>query len=146
MIKPSSLRAAVTTAAPELKTDPDKLLVFVDQGNVVATGARSLSFEYRYTLNLILTDFAGDSDAVMIALLAWVKLNQPELVDNDELRKHGISFEVDHLNNSTCDLSIKLALTEAVKVTQDGASNYQAKHAQEPVPEWTGNSLAPANG
>lgn len=146
MIKPASLRAAITAAAPELKTDPDKLLVFVDQGKVVATGTVSLSFEYRYTLNLILTDFAGDADAVMVALLAWVKLNQSELVENAEQRKNGISFEVDHLNNSTCDLSITLALTEAVKVTQDAAGAYQVKHAQEPVPEWTGNSLAPANG
>lgn len=141
MIKPGSLRAAITAAVPSLKTDPDKLLVFADAGNIVASAVKSLSFEYRYTLNLILTDFAGDADQVMIAILAWVKVNQSELCDNADLRKTGISFEVDHLNQTTCDLSIKLALTEAVKVTQDSTGAYHAAHPQEQVPEWRGNNL-----
>lgn len=142
MNKPGSLRAAIVAAAPELKQNPDKLLVFVDQGKVVATATRSLSFEYRYHLNLILTDYAGDADQVMVALLAWVKVNQPELVELQD-HDHGITFEVDHLNNATVDLSIKVQLTEAVIVRTDADGKHQVRHAQEPVPEWMGDSLAP---
>jgi hypothetical protein len=67
MIKPASFRDAIVAAVPSLKDNPDKLLVFIDKGQIVATGAPSLSFEYRFTLNVILLDFPGDEDAVMVA-------------------------------------------------------------------------------
>lgn len=145
MIKPASLRAAIAAAAPELKTAPDKFLVFVDAGTIVSISTSLPSFEYRYTLNLILTDFAGDADQVFVSLLAWVRINQSELMDNDTLRKSAITFEVDHLNGDTCDISIKLPLTEAVRVTQDAGGAYQVQHPAEPVPEWryTGGLVAP---
>lgn len=142
MIKPGSLRAAIAAAVPDLAANPDKFLVFVDEGAIAASGTKSLSFEYRYTLNLILMDYAGDSNTIMIALLAWVKRHQPELVHNFDKQKSAITFEVDHLNNTTCDLSIKLDLTEAVKVTTDADGKHTAVHQGEPVPEWETVGLA----
>lgn len=144
MIKPASLRAAIAAAAPELKESPDKFLVFVDSGHVVAISTEKPSFEYRYTINLILMDFAGDTDQVFIALMVWVRANQSELFDNNDLRKTAISFEVDHLNGATCDISIKLPLTEAVLVNKDDSGAYQVQHPAEPVPEWrtTGSLVA----
>lgn len=141
MIKLDSLRAAIAAAVPDLKKNPDRLLVFADEGAIVATGTDSLSFSYRYTGNLILTDYAGSPDAVTIALLAWVKVNQPELVDSFDRQKKGITFEVDVLNNKAVDMSIKLDLTEDVKVTTDQAGKHTATHLQEPVPEWTRTGL-----
>ena len=142
MIKPASLRAAITAALPDLAKNPDRLLVFVDGGKIVKTGTKSLSFEYQYTLNLILTDFAGDEDVVMVALLAWTQVNQRELFDNFTKQGAGISFEVDHLNNNTIDLDIKLALTEAVNVVTGADGKHTITHRQEPVPEWTLDGLA----
>lgn len=142
MIKPGSLRAAIAAAVPDLAANPDKFLVFADEGGICASGSKGLSFEYRYTLNLILMDYAGDADIVMVALLAWVKVNQSELVDNHDKRKAGITFEVDHLTNATCDLSIKLPLTEAVKVTTDAEGKHTFTHKNEPVPEWQREGLA----
>jgi hypothetical protein len=141
MNKPGSLRAAIAAAVPDLEANPDKFLVFADEGGIAATGTKSLSFEYRYTLNMILMDYAGDADTVMIALLAWVKRNQPELVHNFDKQKDGITFEVDHLNNTTCDLSIKLRLTESVKVTTGPDGTHTAFHLDEPVPEWETTGL-----
>jgi hypothetical protein len=141
MIKPASLRAAITAAVPDLQTNPDKLLVFADAGNIVQTGTKSISFEYRYTLNLIFTDFAGDPDVIMVAMLAWVQVHQPELVNNDELRATGIAFEVDHLNQTTCDLSITLKLTEAVIVKKLGDGTHDIRHGSEPIPEWSVSRL-----
>jgi hypothetical protein len=108
MYKPKSLRAHLTAVSPELRQNPDKLLVFADSGNTVATGTNSLSFEYRYKLNLIITDYSGEADAIMVPLLAWVALHQRDLLDNAELRKTGIGFDVDFNNHQTIDLSIKL--------------------------------------
>jgi hypothetical protein len=85
MIKPASLRAAIVAAVPDLAANPDKLQVFVDAGNLVATNTKTLSFEYRYTINLILLDFAGDEDTIMMALLIWVRRHQSDLLDNADL-------------------------------------------------------------
>jgi hypothetical protein len=142
MKKPASLRAAIVAAVPELAANPDRFLVFADAGAVAATNTRTLSFEYRYTLNLILLDYSGDADPVMLALLQWVRLNQPELLDNADKRHDGIGFEVDHLNNLTCDLSIKLQLSEAVVVGADDLGAPTFTHLDEPVPEWTQKGLA----
>jgi len=142
MIKPASLRAAIAAALPDLEANPDKFLVFADAGAIAANGIPSLSFEYRYTLNLILTDFAGDPDLVMIALLAWVQHHQPDLVNNPDKRESAITFEVDQLTNDTFDLSIKLPLAESVRVAIGAAGKPIATHLEEPVPEWQITGLA----
>lgn len=135
MIKPAALREVVKAAVPALQEDPSKLLVFVDKGQVVSPGPKGLSFEYRYTLNLILTDISGSADLVMVAILEWAKVNQPELLlvnDTSNL----INFEVDHGTHDTYDLSIELALTERVTVTPDGAGGHQIRHQVETAPDW----------
>jgi hypothetical protein len=132
MYKPKSLRAHLTAVSPELRQNPDKLLVFADSGNTVATGTNSLSFEYRYKLNLIITDYSGEADAIMVPLLAWVALHQRDLLDNAELRKTGIGFDVDFNNHESIDIAITLALTERVVVKQAGAGRLEVRHLAEP--------------
>ncbi len=134
MIKPISLRTALIEALPHLKREPDKLLISIDQGQVIATGAPSLSFEYRYQLNVILTDYAGSANTVMAALLAWAKRHQLELLSTPG--QPSLSFEVDFLHHGSCDLSITLALTERVIVTHDKEGLPHIEHANEPVPAW----------
>ncbi|GLO54773.1 tail protein [Pseudomonas putida] len=132
MNKPDSLRNHLLTAVPELRNDPDRLLVFIDNGTVRSTVAVGLSFEYAYTLNVMLTDFAGHPDALMIPLLAWLMVNQHELIANLEKGKEAISFEADVLDNSKVDLSIKLALTERVIVKKQDDGTLQVSHPDEP--------------
>jgi hypothetical protein len=134
MYKPKSLRAHLTAVSAELRQNPDKLLIFAEGGNTVATGTASLSFEYRYKLNIIITDYAGSEDAIMIPLLAWVQLHQRDLLDNQELRKTGIGFEVDFNNHESVDIAITLALTERVIVKQAGAGRLEVVHLAEPQP------------
>lgn len=45
MLKPDSLRRALTDAVTVLKTNPDMLRIFVDNGSIASTLAASLSFE-----------------------------------------------------------------------------------------------------
>lgn len=134
MIKPASLREQLTTALPELRRDPDKLLVSIDRGSLIGTLAPGLSFEYRYTLNLVLTDFAGHPDAVMVPLLAWVASHQPELLANPSLREQ-IAFEADILDHGKVDLQITLPLTERVGVHPRAEGGYTAEHYPEPQAE-----------
>ena len=132
MYKPKSLRAHLTAISAELRQNPDKLLIFADSGNTVATGTASLSFEYRYKLNIIITDYSGSEDAIMVPLLAWVHVHQRDLLDNAELRKTGIGFDIDFNNHESVDIAITLALSERVIVKQAGAGRLEVIHMAEP--------------
>jgi len=131
MHKPDHLRAHLTQALPELARHPDKLLLFVDEGNLIATGAPGLAFEYRYTLTLILTDYTGSPDAVMVPLLDWLHVHQSELLMNPD-RRDGIRFEADILANNQVDLQIQLPLTERVGVQQTAPGEFTTTHYPEP--------------
>lgn len=144
MNKPDSLRNHLLEAVPGLKRNPDRLLMFVDEGKVRCTAAASLSFEYGYNLQIILTDYAGHPDDVMVPLLGWLKVNQSELLENLDKSKEGVKFEADILDRSKVDLSITLPLTERVIVGTDDQGKTTVKHAGEPQPsqwpsmdEWT---------
>ena len=84
MLKPDSLRRALTDAVTVLKTSPEMLRIFVDNGSIASTLATSLSFEKRYTLNVIVTDFTGDFDLLIEPVLAWLRENQPDIMTTDE--------------------------------------------------------------
>ncbi|MCD7096988.1 phage tail protein [Stenotrophomonas sp. MMGLT7] len=130
MNKLGSLRAALAAAVPELARDPDRMLVFIDQGTLAGTSAPGRSFEYRYTLNLIVTDFAGHPDSIMLPLLDWVRVHQVDLLEN--YGNHDkITFEVDVLANDKVDLDIKLPLTESVAVAGTGPDTV-ITHVEEP--------------
>lgn len=133
MLKPNSLRQHLAEAVPTLQRDPDRLAVFIRDGKLVTTGAGSLSFEYRYTLNLVLLDYGEHADAVMVPLLAWLRLHQPEIANNPELREKAVRFEVEILNASTVDLSIEVDLSERVLVQRRaGTAAFDVRHVAEP--------------
>ncbi|MBW5804090.1 phage tail protein [Burkholderia sp. COPS] len=123
MNKPASLRTAIEAAIPQVVESPERLTVFIDNGSLAATGAKGLSFEYRYVCHALLLDFSGDADELFLAIIEWVRANQPDLVLNPDERAHGITYEIDILDNETSDVSIKLQLTESVvvKVNDNGS-------------------------
>lgn len=135
MKKPGSLRAAIEAAVPELAIDKDRLLAFIDNGSIVCTGVRARSFEWRYTMNLIITDYAGDPNLLWLALLNWVGVHQSALLDSPSLQEQ-IRFEVDILADDKVDLDIKLPLTENVVVSPDDQGNESAFPVDEPTPTW----------
>lgn len=133
MNKPDALRAWLTAASPDLRREPQRLQVFIDKGSIVATAASGLSFEYRYTVTLQLLDFAGHPNGIMAPLLAWVAVNQPELLANPDRSREGIKFEADILDQDKVDLQIEIALTERVKVSRMADGKLEAIHLAEPV-------------
>jgi hypothetical protein len=150
MLKPDSLRAALVAAVPELAKDPERLKIFVDKGRIAsrmgyAPAHPQLSFEYRYRLSILIMDFAGHPDGIIIAMLAWLHVHQPDILQNQARSKEAIVFEADILDDSKVDLSIELELTEAVKVEQRAEGGFEATHVAEPppipefegVPRWT---------
>ena len=114
--KPDSLRTHMLNAVTELQRDPDRMLIFTNQGNIRCTLANGLSFEYVYDLEFVLTEFSGSLDAVMIPLLDWIRINQHELLVNLEKNKESFNFETVILNNNSVDLALTFPLTERVIV------------------------------
>lgn len=81
---------------------------------------------------MILTDFDGHTDSVMIPILDWLRVNQSELLVNMDKSAEGLKFEADMLDRSKVDLSLTLPLTERVIVTRRGGGGFAVEHAAEP--------------
>ncbi|KGD57267.1 P2 phage tail completion R family protein [Burkholderia pseudomallei] len=136
MNKPNSLRAALVAALPQLNASPDQLLVFVNEGRIEATGTRTASFDCEYECEIIIRDFIGSADDVMIAVVEWARANQPDLVTNRDARRDGITFVADVLSNNAVDLGIKLKLSESVVVGTDDDGNRTVEHIDDAADEW----------
>ena len=141
MKKPDSLRAALIIALPDIAESPSKLAMYVDNGKVVhrptmnPAGEASLSFEYRYQLNVMLLDFAGDPESVFLPILVWMREHQADTLQNLQKAIDAIRFEVDILNAREVDLSIELELTEQAIVTKGDDGRLLIAPAPEPVNE-----------
>lgn len=135
MQKPKQLRQALTDSVPLLQRNPDSLNMFIDSGRIVSTLASSLSFEYQYQLNLVVTDYGDDIDLLMVPLLAWLRQNQPDIMATEEKRRTGFTFKADVLSDTLCDISIDLQLTERVIVKQEGAALHVTHVGENSLPE-----------
>lgn len=132
MLKADALRAVVMDRIPWLKENPDQLMICVRKGNVVATGMPAASFEYRYTLELLVMDYPGDLDELSIAILAWANKHQPDLIFNSDRRTQGIAFEADILSSDCADILFSMTTTDAVKVEKDGTGRLTPHPKDEP--------------
>jgi len=128
MNKLQQLREHLLANVPELNKSPECLLTFADKGKVVSNSL-SLCFEYDYTANIIVTDFTGDADKVMVVVLAWYQQHQ-----QDKCFPANIEFEADILNNKAVDLSLKISLTECVVVAKNANGQVESiTHPPEPM-------------
>lgn len=140
MKKPEDLRRHLAVKVPCLGKHPENLHIFVEKGNIVSRAGASLSFEYRYQLNLIVTDFTDHADTLIIPLLAWVKVNQPDIFQHPDKQENAIRFEAEILDHQNVDLSITIDLTERVIVVKNGEI-YTATHCDEPpLPDLDGTA------
>ena len=119
MRKIESLREALVAAYPKLGDNPERLTVFVERGSCAARmGAQERDgingFEYRYTAEAILLDFEGNANAVFIAVLNWLRENQPELLLRQD--PEAFAFDADILDDRRTDVQIRIELTDAVDI------------------------------
>ena len=135
MLKPAQLRKALTDAVPVLQTSPDQLRMFVDNGRIVSTLASSLSFEYQYQVELLITDFAHDCDLIIVPILAWLREHQPDIMATPDKQQTGYKFKADMLNDGSYDIAVYLQLTECVIVKQIDAGLHVEHYPEPPLPE-----------
>jgi len=134
MKKPGQLRDHLLQSVASLAANPDRLLVFVEDGSLTAVYSANLSFSYAYSLNLIVTDYGGDPDTIMLPLLQWLTRHQPELLSNPG-RRGEVKFEVDVLASDLVDVSITLPLTERVIVANGSDGELLLSRPDEPANE-----------
>ena len=130
MRKPNDLQAWLINSVHELQSNPEKLQIYIEQGSLNFNPVGGLHFEYRYNLTLLVIDFAADTDNLIVPLLAWVKVNQPEIADD------AIQLEAEIIDKHKTDISVSIPLTEHVLVTTNSDGNYITKHPAEPVPDY----------
>ncbi|HHQ4773101.1 TPA: phage tail protein [Aeromonas veronii] len=118
MEKPKQIRELLQQSVPQLGQNPERLILTIGEGQIVATGATSLSFEWQYQLEIGVVDFAGHPDMLLIPLLAWLRQHQPELFTNPDRRENAIKLQAEVLAGDLYDLLITIQLTERVIVTK----------------------------
>lgn len=127
MRKLHALRQYLIDAVPALQRDPDRLLTFVEDGSIEFARGGNLSHGYSYTAQLVLTDYADAIDAIMIPLLDWLAVYQPDLP-----HEQAVSFEAEILSNSAVDVALRVQLSERVVAKRDCATGQI--HAEHRMP------------
>ncbi|MEQ5834227.1 phage tail protein [Marinobacter sp. NFXS9] len=111
MKKLADLRNHILTNVRHLKKNPDKLLTFIEDGNIECWQGTNLSHKYTLPVRLIVTDYAGEVDEIIIPILSWLLVREPGFDP-----KNSISFEAELLNNNSYDISVTVNITERVIV------------------------------
>lgn len=109
MIKLTALRQHLITAVPQLRQGPERLLTFVERGAIRFARGQHLSHQYRVPAKIVITDYAGEIDAVVIPLLQWLSHYQPDLDEEEAVR-----VDAELLASGRWDFSLEVTLTERV--------------------------------
>lgn len=143
MKKPASLRTLLLQTVPGLAAAPERLAMFTDKGKVACRATGNLAFEYAYTLNVVIEDYAGDIDGIVVPLLAWIERNEPELMKREP--QEPFDFESEILDADRADVSINIELTERVLMQPVAGGGLAAVHLAEPsfVDEFEGVGRPP---
>lgn len=111
MRKLADLRNHILQNVPELNRNRNQLVTFIEDGQIEFWRGPNLSHNYTLPVRIIVTDYAGDIDAIVVTVLAWLSYREPGLDPQS-----AISFEAELLNNDSYDLAITVNITERVIV------------------------------
>lgn len=131
MSKPKSLRAALQAALPELRNEPGRLKLWIENGAVRARGTSSHGFALQYPLSVLIEEAKTDIAIIALAICRWLRVNQPDL-----LAPNGDSFqfESDILDLETADVLFTINLTENITVTPQEGGGWTVTYLEEPDP------------
>lgn len=140
MEKPALLRAEIEKHLPEIKNNPEKLTLFVQNGRVFGN-KHTLGHEVRYTLALMIDGYTGDTDILNAVIINWARRHQPDLLAPGHVPDNAYRLEADILDNRSCDLLIELALSERITVTADNNGQVTVRHQKPPTEDEMANIL-----
>ena len=129
MRKPDQLRAWLLRSVAGLADQPERLHLWVENGRLRSVPGKTLSYEYRYELIVIVEDFSGETHDLVVPVLAWLSKYQSDLLRH--VTDDGLPINHDILGNSSANIEIKLALKERVIVNQTPAGGWQVEYPAE---------------
>lgn len=131
MNKAKSLRTALMAAIPELRNEPARLKLWVENGAVRARGTASHGFAMQYPLSVLIEEAQTDIAIITLAITRWLRVNQPDL-----LAPNGDSFqfESDILDLTTADILFTIQLTENITVEPQDNGSWTVTYLEEPDP------------
>ncbi|WP_264605566.1 phage tail protein [Sphingobium sp. B11D3D] len=133
MSKADALRAFMVEQLPELKRNPEALLIYLTGGRLVARyHPENLGFEYRARLSIDVLGFPGEPAQFFLPLILWLRRHEPAALQNHEIAEQQIAFEVDILDNGRVDISVSLPSVEAVDVLPQPGGGYRMTLREEP--------------
>lgn len=112
MRKLVDLRSHIIANVPDLKRNPEKLLTFIEDGRIEHWKGPNLSHTYTMPIRIVVTDYSGEMDALILPILSWLSYREPGADPQNT-----ISFEAELLNNQSYDISVTVNVTERVIVT-----------------------------
>lgn len=116
MNKLQDLREYLLGRLPALKRNPEQLLTFVEDGKIIFHKGSNYSHQYRMPVRLIVTDWKGTADDIVLPLLEWVSVREPGW-DPESI----LSFETEIIDKEKIDIAFTLQITERVIVRfEDG--------------------------
>lgn len=119
-----NLRDYLVSCVPLLQENPENLSVFAKSGTIKCAANGSLSHAQSYTACVFITGWAGDTDSIIVPILAWVRQYAPELMSDQD---NGITFEAELLSKSSVDLTISLKLSDNTIVKRETLSTAAAE-------------------
>ena len=108
--------------------------MWVEEGHIRSPMTASRGFEWKYRLNITLTDCTTHPSVLFLAINDWLRVNQPDLISN--ATSEGYKFEADIIDTKSVDLHITLHLTEQVALVDDGEGGFALQHLAEPDLSW----------
>lgn len=135
MQKPKRLRETLMSRLPELANEPDRLVIWVEQGAIKARQTESHSFSFSYTLSILLVEVATDVAIIAHAINRWLRIEQSDLLTGGSGDSY--AFEADILDNGASDVSITLALSEEVAIAENEDGSWSVDYQAEPDPLFT---------
>lgn len=116
MKKLIDLREHLLQQIPELATNPDQLLTYIEAGKIAFSAGANSSHRYSFQAVVVVTDWHNDVDRIFIPVLEWLAVKEPGFNPDEAL-----IFEADILSLEAIDIIIKINLTERVIVKDSEA-------------------------
>ena len=143
MQKPTSLRKALMSALPELRDQPDRLVIWVEDGAVRCRETPDHGFAFEYPLAILISEASTDIAIIAHAVNRWLRVNQPDRLTAGQGDSY--KFEADILDNATADIALTIQLTEDIKVAEMPDGSWSIDYLVEPDPLFEdGEAIDPA--
>ncbi len=137
MKKIETLRAALAEAIPELRREPDRLRIWIEDGAASSRQSETLGFGFAYRASLLIVETKTDLALIALPIFRWLRINQPDLLAPGA---EGFSFDADILDNESWDVLIQLQLRENVTVVPREDGGWSLDYLAEPDPLFSDDS------